>query len=119
VRPSASCRITTRLSSHASRRDVSAETRGPSSRMDWPGCSRSANAVASTWTTTTWYRFPGAPGSSPWSRAADPHISAQPTRTFAFSRRTDLSSAVPRATTPVPRYLAPRLREPLGDAPPF
>ena len=31
--------------------------------------SGSASAVASTWT-TTWYRSPGAPGSSPWSRAA-------------------------------------------------
>ena len=37
VRPSSSCRITTRLASHARRRDVSAETRAPSSRTDWPG----------------------------------------------------------------------------------
>jgi hypothetical protein len=36
-RPSASCRITTRLASHARRRDVSAGTRAPSSRTDCPG----------------------------------------------------------------------------------
>ena len=37
VRPSSSCRITTRLASHARRRDVSAGTRAPSSSTDWPG----------------------------------------------------------------------------------
>ena len=37
VRPSSSCRITTRLASHASRCDVPAETRAPSSRTAWPG----------------------------------------------------------------------------------
>jgi len=51
-RPSSSWRITTRLASHARRRDVSAATRAPSSRTDWPGCSGSASAWASTWTTT-------------------------------------------------------------------
>ena len=42
----------------------SAETWTPSSSTDWPGCSGSASTGASTWT-TTWYRSPGAPGSSP------------------------------------------------------
>ena len=51
-RPSASCSITTRLASHARRRDVSAETRMPSSSTDWPGCSGSASTGASTCTTT-------------------------------------------------------------------
>ena len=37
VRPSSSCRITTRLASHARRWDVSGETRTPSSSTDWPG----------------------------------------------------------------------------------
>ena len=37
ITPSASWRITTRLASHASRWDVSAETRAPPSRTDWPG----------------------------------------------------------------------------------
>ena len=63
-RPSRSCRITTRLASHAKRRDVSAETWPISSSVDWPVCSASASTAASTWT-TTWYRSPGAPGSRP------------------------------------------------------
>src|SRR3989449_132936 len=57
--------MTTRLASHARRRDVSAGTCGPSSRTDWPGKSGSASTGASTWT-TTWYRSPGASGSMPW-----------------------------------------------------
>jgi hypothetical protein len=48
VRPSSSCRITIRLASHARRCDVSAETRAPPSSTDWPGCSGSASAAAST-----------------------------------------------------------------------
>src|SRR5881409_1921101 len=65
--PWASWRITTRLASHARRRDVSAETCVSSSRMDWPGASVSARTGASTWT-TTWYRSPALPGSIPrWS----------------------------------------------------
>ncbi len=57
-----------RLASQARRRDVSAETWLPSSSTDWPGCSGSARTAASTWT-TTWYRSPGAPGSSSWCSA--------------------------------------------------
>ena len=37
TRPSGSCRITTRLASHARRWDVPAGTRVPPSRTDWPG----------------------------------------------------------------------------------
>ena len=51
-RPSASCRITTRIASHARRCDVSAETCVPSSRTDWPGAPAFASTGASMWMTT-------------------------------------------------------------------
>ena len=46
---------------------------------------------------------------------AGQNFSVQPTGILAFSRPPGLPSTVPRAAPPVPRYLAPRLREALRD----
>jgi hypothetical protein len=55
--------MTTRLASHASHRDVSAETRIPSSKAEFP--SLAVGEHASSTCTMTWYRSPATPGSMP------------------------------------------------------
>src|SRR5262249_24769162 len=119
--PSLAWRITTRVASHASRRDVSAGTFPPSSRTDCPGCLGSARAAAST-CTTTWYRSLPDPGSSPFASAvsatsarasacrwaADGGASAGPPPRAA--RALPCNRSRPRSPPPPPPQHRPHLR---------